>query len=69
MRVERFWRGAERSILGVPVHTPTAAVLGDLGWRPCWTRAVGAAVTFWTRITRMPDSELTRQAMAVQRKL
>lgn len=66
---ERLWRGAARSILGVPVRTPTAAVLGDLGWRPLWTRAANAAIAFWVRITRMPDEALVRKAMRVQRGL
>jgi len=67
--VERFWRLCARIILGVPIRTPVAACLGDLGWRPFWTRAAWQAAALWTRVTEMPDSELPRQAMYVQRKL
>lgn len=67
--VEQFWRASARSILGVPVRTPVAAVLGDLGWHNYATRAAWFAACFWTRVTRMHDHELTRQAMHVQRRL
>ena len=38
--VEKFLRMAARTILRVPVRTPQAAVLGDLGWRMFYTRAI-----------------------------
>ncbi len=38
--VEAFWRNAARSIVGVPERTPTAAVLGDLGWYEYSRRAL-----------------------------
>ena len=69
LKVERFWRLCARIILGVPVRTPVAACLGDLGWRPFWTRTAWQAAALWTCVTEMPDSELPRQAMYVQRKL
>jgi hypothetical protein len=65
--VEAFWRMAARTILGVPMRTPTAAVLGDLGWRMLYTRAIFQAVSFWTRVTEMKDACLLRRAMSVQR--
>ena len=68
-QVEQFWRNAARSILGVSVRTPLAAVFGDLGWRPYATRAAWYAVGLWARVTRLPDGELARQAMQVQRRL
>jgi hypothetical protein len=67
--IEKFWRGAARSIVGVPLRTPCAAIMGDLGWRPFWTRAAWYVVNMWTRVTRMADSDIPRQAMAVQRQL
>ena len=69
MSVEQFWRASARSILGVPLRTPVAGMFGDLGWRRYATRAAWFAVCFWARVTRMPDKELTRQAMRVQRRL
>ena len=66
--VEKFWRMAARTILQVPIRTPTAAVLGDLGWRVLYTRAVFQAVCFWTRVTDMGDEALLRKAMYVQRE-
>jgi len=69
LKVERFWRLCARVILGVPVRTPVAACLGDLGWRPFWTRAAWQAATLWTRVTEMRDSDLPRQAMFVQRQM
>ena len=67
--VEQFWRNSARFIVGVSVRTPLAAVYGDLGWRPYATRAAWFAVSFWARVTRMPDTELVRQAMHAQRRL
>ena len=37
--VEDFWRYAAKTIVGVPVRTPSAAVFGDLGWYEFATRA------------------------------
>jgi hypothetical protein len=66
--VEQFWRMAARAILRVPMRTPTAAVLGDLGWRMLYTRAVYQGVCLWTRATNMADEALVRKAMCVQRE-
>jgi hypothetical protein len=68
-QVEIFWRYIARTILGMPLRTPTAAVYGELGWSPFWVRAAWQATAFWTRVTCMPDDSLTRQAMHVQRSL
>ena len=64
--LESFWRMAARTILGVPVRTPNAAVLGDLGWTNFWVRGAWQAVCLWERVTRMNDDALARKAMHVQ---
>ena len=69
MQTEVFWRSAARSILGVPLRTPVAAMFGDLGWRPFVVRAAHQACSFWTRVTELPKCSLVRQAMAVQRQI
>jgi hypothetical protein len=43
-------------------------VLGDLGWRVLYVRAVYQAVCLWTRVTDMGDDALLRKAMHVQRQ-
>ena len=69
--VEQFWRNSARFIVGVSVRTPLAAsrVHGDLWWRPYASRAAWFVVSLWARVTRMPDTELARQAMHAQRRL
>jgi hypothetical protein len=68
-QIETFWCYIARTVLGVPIRSPSAGVYGELGWYPFWTRAAWQAVSMWTRITRMPSDALTRQAMHVQRRL
>ena len=50
------------------MRTSTAAVLGDLGWRMFYTRAIYQAVSLWMRITDMSEACLLRKAMYVQRQ-
>lgn len=64
--VEQFWCLCARIIVGVPRRTSKEAYMGDLGWRPFWTRAAWQARSMWTRITEMQDSELPRKAMHEQ---
>jgi len=58
-----------RFICGVPLRTPIGALFGDLNWYPFKARALNQAVCFWTRVTKMDDSLLVRQAMYVQKDL
>ncbi len=60
---------AARMTVRVQLRTSPEAYMGDLGWRPFWTRAVYQASSSWTRVTEMPCSELTRKTMYVQRNL
>ena len=50
-KVEVFWKMAARTILKVPLRTPSEAILGDLGWHKFWVRGAWQAVSLWTRVT------------------
>ena len=67
--VEVFWRSVARYILHAPVRTPSAAIMGDLGWLPFRIRAGHQAAKLWCRISKMDDVCLARKAMHVQREL
>ena len=68
-QVEVYWREAARFICGVPVRTPIGALFGDLDWYAFRVRALHQAACFWTRVTRMDDALIVRQAMHVQKGL
>ena len=44
--LEAVLKDAGRLLLGVPKHTPVAAVLGELGWMPVWATAQLATVRY-----------------------
>jgi hypothetical protein len=58
-----------RSILGVPVKTSSAGVLGELGWKSVRCRALMRAVSYWKHICRLPDSRLVSAAAKVNCEL
>ena len=66
LRVEAFWRMAARTVLKLPLRTPSEALLGDLGWHKFSVRGAWQAVCLWTRVTRKNEYELARKAMHVQ---
>ena len=68
-KLEVFWRYIAKCILGVSTCAPTGGVQGELAWHPFRVRAASHAISMWTRISRLPLSELTRKAMCVQREL
>ena len=67
--VEKFWMSVARYILHAPSKTPIAAITGDLAWLPFSIRAGYQAAQYWSRVSRLNDECLVRQAMCVQRKL
>ena len=67
--MEACWRNAARTIVGVPQRTPTAAVLGDLGWYEYSRRTLFQVVKYLTRLIEMPHDALTRKALVVQQQL
>jgi hypothetical protein len=68
-KIECFWRSIARTILGLPVRSPSEGVVGELGWHPFETRAGWQAAAFWTRVSEIDDRCLARKAMHVQRRL
>ena len=69
-KVERFWRYAARTILGVSSQAPNAAVLGELGWLPFKGRAAVQALKMWTRgLQEGRENALVFRAMLVQRDI
>ena len=56
---------AGRVLLGLPRHTPTAAVLGELGWHPVWTTAQVSVLRYVFGLLRRPASRLVCRALRV----
>ena len=52
---------AMRTYLGVGKVTPLPAMYGDMPWITPYTRHRSAAVRYWHRLTRMPETRLTRR--------
>ena len=46
-----------------PQHTPTVAVLGDLGWQPVWATAQQAVIRYVAGSLRLPETSLVNQAI------
>lgn len=67
--VEQYWTSIARYALSAPAKAPIAALHGDLGWKPFYTRACYQVAAFWERVSMMSDDCVVRQAMNTQRKL
>ena len=54
--IERVHTGFCRYVLGVPSHTPTAAVLAETGRYPMYVHYHRRCVKFWLKLLSMPDT-------------
>ena len=52
---------AMRTFLGVSQCTPVAAMYGDMQWYNPYVRHQVSMIRFWLRLTRMPESRLTKR--------
>ena len=52
---------AMRYFLGVGKYTPSAAVLGEMGWIPCQVRQWKVVVSFWSRLSCTTSTRVNKR--------
>jgi hypothetical protein len=64
-KLEEFQTMVGRFILRAPRTSPTAGILGELGWQTVRCRALCRAVRYWSHVCALPPSRLVTAAMRV----